>query len=527
MRKSKKERQQLLTSTINENPFITDEDLAEKFQVSVQTIRLDRLELSIPELRERIKTVAEKRFDDEVRSLPLEEVIGEIIHIELDQNAISIFDVKKEHVFKRNNIARGHHVFAQANSLAVAVINDELALTAKANIQFNRLVKLNERVIAKAKVTKIDRGLGRTSVEVTSFVNNELVFTGEFEMYRSKNRWRMRKMKLAIDAMGGDNAPKEIVLGALKAVQAFSDIHITLVGDENKIKETLTNHDRISVIHTTEVILGTDEPVKAVRRKKNASMVLAAQQVADGVADACISAGNTGALVAAGLFVVGRINGIHRPALAPTLPTIGGEGFLLLDVGANADAKPEHLLQYGLMGSIYSEKVRGISRPRVGLLNIGTEEKKGNELTKQAFELLKNAEINFVGNVEARDLLDGVADVVVTDGFTGNMVLKTIEGTALSMFKMLKTALMSSFTSKLAAAVLKPNLKTLKNTMDYSEYGGAALFGLNAPVIKAHGSSNGQAIFSAIRQTREMVSNDVVGLIKMSTEEENKEKVER
>jgi len=186
MRRSKKERQQLLTSTIKENPFITDEDLAEKFQVSVQTIRLDRLELSIPELRERIKNVAEKRFDDEVRSLPLEEVIGEIIHIELDQNAISIFDVKKEHVFKRNNIARGHHVFAQANSLAVAVINDELALTAKANIQFKRSVNLNERVIAKARVTKIE-DTGRTFVEVESFVNNELVFTGEFEMYRSKN----------------------------------------------------------------------------------------------------------------------------------------------------------------------------------------------------------------------------------------------------------------------------------------------------------------------------------------------------
>ncbi|MFK9092388.1 phosphate acyltransferase PlsX [Bacillus salipaludis] len=331
-------------------------------------------------------------------------------------------------------------------------------------------------------------------------------------------------MKLAIDAMGGDNAPKEIVLGAMKAVQAFSDIHITLVGDENKIKETLTSHERIAVIHTTEVILGTDEPVRAVRRKKNASMVLAAQQVADGLADACISAGNTGALMAAGLFVVGRIEGIERPALAPTLPTIGGEGFLLLDVGANADAKPEHLLQNAIMGSIYSEKVRGIEKPRVGLLNIGTEEKKGNELTKHAFDLLKNADLNFVGNVEARDLLDGIADVVVTDGFTGNMVLKTIEGTALSMFKMLKTALMSSFTSKLAAAVLKPNLKTLKNTMDYSEYGGAALFGLKAPVIKAHGSSNGQSIFSAIRQTREMVSKDVGGLIKQAVEDANSEK---
>lgn len=209
-------------------------------------------------------------------------------------------------------------------------------------------------------------------------------------------------MKLAIDAMGGDNAPKEIVLGAMKAVDAFPDLTLILVGDEQKIKEHLKEHDRIQIIHTNEVILGTDEPVRAVRRKKTASMVLAAQQVTDGNADACISAGNTGALMAAGLFVIGRIEGIERPALSPTLPTIGGEGFLLLDVGANADAKPEHLLQYAIMGSIYSEKVRGIASPRVGLLNIGTEEKKGNELTKQAFGLLKSSNLNFIGNVEAR-----------------------------------------------------------------------------------------------------------------------------
>ena len=188
MKRSKKERQHLLISTIKDNPFITDEDLADKFLVSVQTIRLDRLELSIPELRERIKNVAEKRFDDEVLSLPIEEIIGEIIDIDLDQSAISIFDVKEEHVFKRNKIARGHHLFAQANSLAVAVINDELALTAKANIQFKRLVRQNERVIAKAKVLTIDGDFGRTIVEVKSFVNNELVFTGEFEMFRSKNQ---------------------------------------------------------------------------------------------------------------------------------------------------------------------------------------------------------------------------------------------------------------------------------------------------------------------------------------------------
>ncbi|CAM3742291.1 phosphate acyltransferase PlsX [Mesobacillus thioparans] len=325
-------------------------------------------------------------------------------------------------------------------------------------------------------------------------------------------------MRLAVDAMGGDNAPKEIVLGAMKAVENFKDIQILLVGDEKKIREHLTTEERVEILHTEEVILGTDEPVRAVRRKKTASLVLAAQQVADGKADACISAGNTGALMAAGLFVVGRINGIERPALAPTLPTIGGEGFLLLDVGANADAKPEHLVQYAIMGSIYSEKARGIERPRVGLLNIGTEEKKGNELVRSTFDLLKQADINFIGNVESRDLLDGVADVVVADGFTGNMVLKTIEGTAMSVFKMLKSALTSSFKSKMAAAVLKPDLVQLKNKMDYTEYGGAGLFGLKAPVIKAHGSSDANAVFNSIRQAREMVEKDVSGTIRAAVE---------
>ncbi|QED47500.1 phosphate acyltransferase PlsX [Cytobacillus dafuensis] len=325
-------------------------------------------------------------------------------------------------------------------------------------------------------------------------------------------------MKIAIDAMGGDHAPKEIVLGAMKAVAEFKDIQITLVGDEAKIKEYLTNDDRINIVHTEEVILPTDEPVRAVRRKKNSSMVLAAQLVTDGQADACISAGNTGALMATGLFVVGRIEGIERPALSPTLPTIGGEGFLLLDVGANVDAKPDHLLQYAIMGSIYSEKVRGIENPRVGLLNIGTEEKKGNELAKNTFELLQKANLNFIGNVEARDLLEGAADVVVTDGFTGNMVLKTIEGTAMSVFKMLKSALTSSFKSKVAAAVLKPDLVQLKSKMDYSEYGGAGLFGLKAPVIKAHGSSDANALYSAVRQTRNMIEHNVSQTIKEAVE---------
>ncbi|MGE7767678.1 phosphate acyltransferase PlsX [Peribacillus sp. NPDC096540] len=328
-------------------------------------------------------------------------------------------------------------------------------------------------------------------------------------------------MKITIDAMGGDNAPKAQVLGAMKAVEAFSDVEITLVGNKAEISPHLTEHNRISVIHTEEKILSTDEPVRAVRRKKGASMVLAAQQVADGEADACISSGNTGALMAAGLFVVGRIEGIERPALAPTLPTIDGKGFVLLDVGANSDAKPEHLLQFAIMGSVYAQKVRGIEKPRVGLLNIGTEEKKGNELTKHAFALLQqSSEISFIGNVEARDLLNGPADVVVTDGFTGNMVLKTLEGTAMSVFKMVKTALMSNLKSKIAAALVKPELKGIKNQMDYSEYGGAGLFGLKAPVIKAHGSSDANAIYNAIRQTRDMVSHDVIPTIAKTIEKD-------
>ncbi|WP_078547197.1 phosphate acyltransferase PlsX [Litchfieldia alkalitelluris] len=325
-------------------------------------------------------------------------------------------------------------------------------------------------------------------------------------------------MRIAIDAMGGDHAPKEVVEGAMKAISAFDDLEITLVGNETKIKQFLTNEERISIIHTEVKIEGDEEPVRAVRRKKDASMVLMAGEVKEGRADACISAGNTGALMAAGLFVVGRIKGIDRPALSPTLPTIDGKGFLMLDVGANVDAKPEHLLQYAIMGSIYAEKVRGIQQPKIGLLNVGTEDGKGNELTKGAFMLIKDSNLNFIGNVESRDLLNGVADVVVTDGFTGNVALKTIEGTALSVFTMLKSALTSDLASKLAAAVLKPKLKGLKDKMDYSEYGGAGLFGLSAPVIKAHGSSDAQAIFSSIRQTREMVKSNVTGTIKETVE---------
>ncbi|MFD1705847.1 phosphate acyltransferase PlsX [Siminovitchia sediminis] len=320
-------------------------------------------------------------------------------------------------------------------------------------------------------------------------------------------------MKVAIDAMGGDHAPKEIILGVNHAARDFSDTEFILFGDEEQIQKYLDPSGRITVVHTKDVIEPTDEPVRAVRRKKEASMVKMAQAVADGEADACISAGNTGALMTAGLFIVGRIKGVERPALAPTLPTLDGRGFLMLDLGANADAKPEHLLQYGFMGQIYAEKVRKIIKPRVALLNIGSEHNKGNELTKKAFELLHSSDVNFIGNIEARDLLEGRADVVVTDGFTGNIVLKAIEGTAASIFSMVKSTFTSSLKNKLAAGLVKSDLIELKKQMDYSEYGGAALFGLQAPVVKAHGSSNANAIYHAVRQARDIVLNDVSGTI--------------
>lgn len=321
-------------------------------------------------------------------------------------------------------------------------------------------------------------------------------------------------MKLAIDAMGGDHAPEQIILGVNRALKEMPQLEVMLYGDEEKIRLYLEESSRAQVVHASDVILGTDEPVRAVRRKKQSSLVLMAEAVAANEAAACVSAGNTGALMAAGLFVVGRIDGVERPALAPTLPTIDGKGFVMLDAGANSDAKPEHLLQYAVMGSVYAEKVRGIPKPRVGLLNIGTEEKKGNDLTKAAYKLLSEAAgLNFIGNIESRELLNGAADVVVTDGFTGNMVLKTIEGSALSVFSMLKTALTASTKSKIGALLLKDELRGLKSKMDYTEYGGAGLFGLKAPVIKAHGSSDANAFYHAIEQAYKMAQANVPAII--------------
>ena len=326
-------------------------------------------------------------------------------------------------------------------------------------------------------------------------------------------------MKIAVDGMGGDNAPQAIVEGVLLALEDFPNVEIDLYGDEQKMAPYLKSHNRLTVIHCSEVVEAEDDPVRAVRRKKDSSMARMLDAVAGGQADACLSAGNTGALMTGGLLKVGRIDGVSRPALATTLPTLNGDGFLMLDLGANADAKPENLLQYAIMGDIYVKQVRGQKAPRIGLLNIGTEDNKGNELTKSAFPLLKEADFKFEGNVEARELLNGVADVVVTDGFTGNMVLKTLEGTAGAIFKMLKEALFATTKTKIAAALVKNDLVQLKGKMDYTEYGGAALFGLKSPVIKAHGSSNARAIYSAIRQATIMVEHEVCETIAKTIEQ--------
>ena len=290
---------------------------------------------------------------------------------------------------------------------------------------------------------------------------------------------------------------------------------LTIAHEDNseQIRDYLTFDSNVTIIHTEEKIEDTDSPTAAVRKKKQASMVLAMKEVKEERAQAVISAGNTGALMTAGLLHIGRIKGIDRPALAPMLPTVNGDGFLILDVGANMDAKPEHLQQYAIMGNIYMQMVRKIDNPRVGLLNVGTEDGKGNELTKQAFTMLQQLDFQFIGNVESRDLLNGIADVVVCDGFSGNLVLKATEGAAGTMMTLLKQELTSSLFNKIAASLLKPSFLRLKKKMSYSEYGGASLFGLKAPVIKAHGSSDAVAVAHAIRQTYEMVEKEVTSTI--------------
>lgn len=321
-------------------------------------------------------------------------------------------------------------------------------------------------------------------------------------------------MKIAVDAMGGDYAPKAIVEGIMLGKKDFPNIEFQLYGDEVAIRQYVTDEQNITIIHTDEKIESDDEPVKAIRRKKQSSMVLAAQAVKQGEADAMFSAGNTGALLAAGLFIIGRIQNVERPGLMTTIPTMdeNGLGFDFIDVGANAESKPEHLLQYGILGSYYAKNIRNISRPRVALLNNGAEETKGNELTKTAYKLLSNeVGIHFIGNIEARDLLTGKADVVVTDGFTGNAVLKTIEGTAMSLMKVIKaTILNSGVKGKMGGLLLKDSLQQVKENLDYSSHGGAVLFGLKAPVVKTHGSTGPEAVASTIKQIHSMLESHVI-----------------
>ncbi|GFH41553.1 phosphate acyltransferase [Lactococcus hodotermopsidis] len=333
------------------------------------------------------------------------------------------------------------------------------------------------------------------------------------------------KKRLAIDAMGGDFAPQSVVEAVKMGLEQFPDIQFTLFGDETKIRPYFPeeNHNLI-IVHTTEKIdSGETDPVRAIRQKKTSSMVMAANAVKDGTVDAMISAGNTGALLASGIFVVGRIKQIERPGLMSTLPTLDGKGFDMLDLGANAENTARHLHNYAVIGSFYAEEVRGIKKPRVGLLNNGSEVGKGAPLQKEAYELIAaDKNLNFIGNVEARDLLSGVADVVVADGFTGNAVLKSIEGTAENLMKQLKMSINTGgIRSKIGAVLMKKSLYHLKDALDYEKAGGAVLFGLKAPVVKSHGSSNADAILATIKQTRKMLETEVVTSLKTHYREEN------
>lgn len=341
-------------------------------------------------------------------------------------------------------------------------------------------------------------------------------------------------MKIAVDAMGGDFAPQAIVEGVMSALKEFPETEFQLYGKESEIRKYVTTDINIKIIHTDEKIESDDEPVRAIRRKKTASMVLAAKAVKDGEADAIFSAGNTGALLAAGLFIIGRIKHVERPGLMTTMPVMGQPdgGFDFIDMGANADNKPEHIVQYAVLASYYAKNVRGVANPKVALLNNGAEATKGSELTKKTYELLsQQAGINFTGNIEARELLTGQADVVVTDGFTGNAVLKTTEGTALSLMSVLKKAILGSgIKGKIGGLLLKNALREVKNELDYSSHGGAVLFGLKAPVVKTHGSTGPEAVHHTIRQIHTMVEShvipDLVSYFEEQVTDNNPEKID-
>lgn len=313
-----------------------------------------------------------------------------------------------------------------------------------------------------------------------------------------------KTITIAVDAMGGDNAPNEIIKGAVQAVQDKNDIKVLLIGKQDVIQSELSgyNYDnaRIEIVHAEDIITNHDAPVMAIRKKKNSSIVVALNLVKDGSADAFVSAGSTGAVLAGSQLILKRVNGVERPPLAPVIPTMNGVS-LLVDCGANVDARPTHLVQFAKMGSIYMENVIGIKNPRVAIVNIGAEEEKGNMLVKETFPLLKNcSDINFIGSIEAREIPYGGADVIVCEAFVGNVILKLYEGLGSALISKIKEGLMSTTKSKVGALLCKPALKkTLKN-FDSSQYGGAPLLGLNGLVVKTHGNSKSIEVRNAILQ---------------------------
>ncbi|MBQ2981493.1 MAG: phosphate acyltransferase PlsX [Lachnospiraceae bacterium] len=312
------------------------------------------------------------------------------------------------------------------------------------------------------------------------------------------------KTIVAVDAMGGDNAPGEIVKGAVEAVLASEQVMIKLVGKEELVKEELAKYEydknRIEVVNATEVILTEEPPVKAIKSKKDSSIVVAMNMVKHGEADALVSAGSSGAILVGGQVIVGRIKGIERPPLAPLIPTKNGVS-LLIDCGANVDARPSHLVQFAKIGSIYMENVVGIKKPRVAIVNIGAEEEKGNALVHETFPMLKNCpDINFIGSIEARDIPAGYADVIVCEAFVGNVILKLYEGLGATLIGKVKEGLMSTLRSKIGAILIKPALKKTLKAFQTEEYGGAPLLGLNGLVVKTHGSSKAVEVKNSILQ---------------------------
>ncbi|MGX8774228.1 MAG: phosphate acyltransferase PlsX [Bacillota bacterium] len=325
-------------------------------------------------------------------------------------------------------------------------------------------------------------------------------------------------MRIVLDGMGGDHAPEEIVKGAVSAAEEISD-EIYIVGDpeaiEHQLKKCKYRDDQIRIVPAHEVITMHDSPVKAIRHKTDSSLVVGLNMLKDGEGDMFVSAGNTGALIVGSRLLLGRIRGIDRPALASVYPDMtGGDPCLLVDAGASSESKARNLLEYGLMGSIYVEKVWGRPSPRVGLVNLGAEESKGTSVTKDAYQMLAGSNLNFIGNVEGRDIPKGVCDVIVCDGFTGNVILKLTEGVSMSIFKLIKNTLKSNVKAMLGGALIKSKLSGLKDEFDYEEYGGAPVLGVSGPVIKMHGSSTERAVKSAILRGLPYAEENVVDIIK-------------